>query len=159
MGPQPPDMKVRSAVQSRPLQLSFQPDFGPCNADKDEFSLKGEFSHTENLVTQPKLPRDMQILVGGGVEQVAMRIAAQHADIWNTSVGAQDDLEHKVSVLRGHAERLGRDHSEIRVSQPCLVTMVDDDAKVQPMVERAQKISRGLRSNSAGETALIGTPA
>ena len=98
------------------------------------------------------------ILVGGGGEKVTMRIAAQYADIWNNSAGSQDDLERKVSVLRGHAERLGRDPSEIRVSQQCLVTIVESEDQLGPMVERAQKIFGGHMGNPAGEMALTGTP-
>lgn len=142
----------------RQLEEGLQIFKGMFDPDQDEFSFEGEHFHTENLVTQPKPPRDMPILVGGGGEQVTMRIAAQYADIWNNSAGAQDNLEHKVSVLRGHAERLGRDPSEIRVSQQCLVTIVDDDSKVGPMVERAQKIFGGHMGNPAGEMALTGTP-
>ena len=149
---------VSTRDRLRQLEEGLQIFKGMFDADQDEFSFEGEFFHTENLVTQPKPPRDMPILVGGGGEQVTMRIAAQYADIWNNSAGAQDNLEHKVSVLRGHAERLGRDPSEIRVSQQCLVTIVEDDAKVGPMVERAQKIFGGHMGNPAGEMALTGTP-
>ena len=149
---------VSTRDRLRQLEEGLQIFKGMFDPDQDEFSFEGEFFHTENVVTQPKPPRDMPILVGGGGEQVTMRIAAQYADIWNNSAGAQDNLEHKVSVLRGHAERLGRDPSEIRVSQQCLVTIVDDDAKVGPMVERAQKIFGGHMGNPAGEMALTGTP-
>jgi len=89
---------------------------------------------------------------------VTMRIAAQYADIWNNSAGAQDNLAHKVSVLRGHAERLGRDPEEIRVSQQCLVTLAESEEALGPMVERAQKIFGGHMGNPAGEMALTGTP-
>lgn len=149
---------VSTRDRLRQLEEGLQIFKGMFDAEQDEFSFEGEFFHTENLVTQPKPPRDMPILVGGGGEQVTMRIAAQYADIWNNSAGAQDNLEHKVSVLRGHAERLGRDPSEIRVSQQCLVTIVEDDSKVGPMVERAQKIFGGHMGNPAGEMALTGTP-
>ena len=140
------------------LEEGLQIFKGMFDPEQDEFSFEGEHFHTENLVTQPKPPRDVPILVGGGGEQVTMRIAAQYADIWNNSAGAQDDLEHKVSVLRGHAERLGRDPSEIRVSQQCLVTIVEDEEQLGPMVERAQKIFGGHMGNPAGEMALTGTP-
>ena len=149
---------VSTRDRLRQLEEGLQIFKGMFDAEQDEFSFEGEFFHTENLVTQPKPPRDMPILIGGGGEQVTMRIAAQYADIWNNSAGAQDNLEHKVSVLRGHAERLGRDPSEIRVSQQCLVTIVEDDSKVGPMVERAQKIFGGHMGNPAGEMALTGTP-
>ena len=143
----------------RQLEEGLQIFKGMFDPDQDEFSFEGEFFHTENLVTQPKPPRDVPILVGGGGEKVTMRIAAQYADIWNNSAGAQDDLEHKVSVLHGHAKALGRDPSEIRVSQQCLVTIVENDEKVGPMVERAQKIFGGHMGNPAGDMALTGTPA
>ncbi len=149
---------VSTRDRLRQLEEGLQIFRGMFDPEQDEFSFEGEFFHTENLVTQPKPPRDVPILVGGGGERVTMRIAAQYADIWNNSAGAQDNLEHKVSVLRGHAERLGRDPSEIRVSQQCLVTIVDDDEQVGPMVDRAQKIFGGHMGNPAGDIALTGTP-
>ena len=149
---------VSTRERLRQLEEGLQIFKGMFDTEQNEFSFDGDFFHTENLVTQPKPPRDMPILVGGGGEQVTMRIAAQYADIWNNSAGAQDNLEHKVSVLRGHAQRLGREPSDIRVSQQCLVTIVDDDAKVAPMVERAQKIFGGHMGNPAGDMALTGTP-
>ena len=91
----------------RQLEEGLQIFKGMFDPDQDEFSFEGEFFHTENLVTQPKPPRDVPILVGGGGEKVTMRIAAQYADIWNNSAGSQDDLEHKVSVLHGHANSTG----------------------------------------------------
>ena len=97
---------VSTRDRLRQLEEGLQIFRGMFDPDQDEFSFNGEYFHTENLVTQPKPPRDMPILVGGGGEQVTMRIAAQYADIWNNSAGTQDDLEHKVSVLHGHAERL-----------------------------------------------------
>ena len=126
--------------------------------DQEEVTFDGEFFRTDQLVTEPKPPRVPPILVGGGGEKVTMRIAAQYADIWNNSAGAQDNLAHKVSVLRGHAERLGRDPEEIRVSQQCLVTLAESEEALGPMVERAQKIFGGHMGNPAGEMALTGTP-
>ncbi len=149
---------VSTRDRLRQLEEGLQIFRGMFDPDQDEFSFEGQFFHAENLVTQPKPPRDVPILVGGGGEQVTMRIAAQYADIWNNSAGAQDNLEHKVSVLRGHAERLGRDPAAVRVSQQCLVTIVEDDAQVGPMVERAQKIFGGHMGNPAGDMALTGTP-
>lgn len=149
---------VSTRDRLRQLEEGLQIFKGMFDPDQDEFSFEGEFFHTENLVTQPKPPRDIPILVGGGGEKVTMRIAAQYADVWNNSAGAQDNLEHKVSVLHGHARNVGRDPSEIRVSQQCLVTIVEDDANVGPMVERAQKIFGGHMGNPAGDMALTGTP-
>ena len=142
----------------RQLEEGLQIFKGMWNPDQEFVTFEGDHFRTENLVTQPKPARVPPILVGGGGEKVTMRIAAQYADIWNNSAGSQDDLDRKVSVLRGHAERLGRDPSEIRVSQQCLVTIVESEDQLGPMVERAQKIFGGHMGNPAGEMALTGTP-
>ena len=136
------------------LQI-FQAMWDP---EQAEVSFEGDFFHTQNLVTLPKPPRKPPILVGGGGEKVTMRIAAQYASIWNNSAGSQEELQHKVGVLRGHAERLGRDPAEITVSQQCLVTIAPDEEALEPMVERAQKIFAGHMGNPAGAMALTGTP-
>ena len=142
----------------RQLEEGLQIFKGMWDPDLESVTFEGEHFRTENLVTQPKPVRVPPILVGGGGEKVTMRIAAQYGDIWNNSAGGQDDLERKVSVLRGHAERLGRDPSDIRVSQQCLVTIVEREDQLGPMVERAQKIFGGHMGNPAGEMALTGTP-
>ena len=53
----------------RQLEEGLQIFKGMFDPDQDEFSFEGEFFHTENLVTQPKPPRDVPILVGGGGEK------------------------------------------------------------------------------------------
>ena len=63
----------------------------------------------------PPPTRRLPILIGGGGEQVTLRITAQHADIWHSS-GDVEKLRHKLEVLRGHCERVGRDCSEIELS-------------------------------------------
>lgn len=142
----------------RQLEEGLQIFKGMWDPDLESVTFEGEHFRAENLVTQPKPVRVPPILVGGGGEKVTMRIAAQYGDIWNNSAGGQDDLERKVSVLRGHAERLDRDPAEIRVSQQCLVTIVEREDQLGPMVERAQKIFGGHMGNPAGEMALTGTP-
>ncbi len=64
-------------------------------------------------------PRPVQervpILVGGGGEQVTLRLVAQHADACNL-FGDPAQVRHKLGVLRAHCERAGRDPAEIRVT-------------------------------------------
>ena len=126
--------------------------------DEDEVTFDGEYFRTENVVTLPKPTRRPKILIGGGGEKVTMRIAAQYADIWNNSAGGQDNVGHKVEVLRNHAQDLGRNPDDITVSQQCLVTIAEDEATVGPMIETAQKIFGGHMGNPGGELALSGTP-
>jgi F420-dependent oxidoreductase-like protein len=61
-------------------------------------------------------PKPLQALppiwIGGGGEQVTLRIAAAHADATNWQVGL-DAFVHKSEVLRRHCDRLGRDFDSI----------------------------------------------
>ena len=58
----------------------------------------------------PKGP--MPLLVGGAGEKVALRIVAQHAQLWNT-FGTPDLYARKNAVLTDWCARLGRDPAEI----------------------------------------------
>jgi alkanesulfonate monooxygenase SsuD/methylene tetrahydromethanopterin reductase-like flavin-dependent oxidoreductase (luciferase family) len=45
-----------------------------------------------------------------------LRIAAQHADVWNIVGGSPDEALRLSRVLDGHCEQVGRDPAEIRRS-------------------------------------------
>jgi alkanesulfonate monooxygenase len=62
-------------------------------------------------VPQPLQRPHPPILIGGGGERKTLRLVAQYADACN--LFAAPDLEHKLGVLRGHCDDLGRDYDEI----------------------------------------------
>jgi probable F420-dependent oxidoreductase len=62
----------------------------------------------------PPPVRRIPILIGGAGEQKTLRLVAEHADIWHSFVGPED-LPHKLDVLQGHAEAVGRDVAEIEI--------------------------------------------
>ena len=61
-------------------------------------------------LSQPHPP----ILIGGGGEKKTLRLVAQYADACNlfARMGV-DTLRHKLDVLKGHCEDVGRDYDEI----------------------------------------------
>jgi alkanesulfonate monooxygenase SsuD/methylene tetrahydromethanopterin reductase-like flavin-dependent oxidoreductase (luciferase family) len=70
------------------------------------------------------------ILVGGGGEQVTLRIAARHADMTNWQVGL-DAFERKSALLAGYCDDIGRDPaSVVRTHGPdCLIVEDDDELR------------------------------
>jgi hypothetical protein len=53
-------------------------------------------------------------MIGGGGEQKTLRLVAQYADACNLNGRlSTDELAHKLAVLRGHCERLGRPYEAI----------------------------------------------
>lgn len=63
----------------------------------------------------PAPTRDIPILIGGKGEKKTLRIVAQHADIWHSFV-TPEELKHKLEVLAEHGEAVGRDVSQIELS-------------------------------------------
>jgi probable F420-dependent oxidoreductase len=59
--------------------------------------------------------RKIPVLIGGGGEKKTLRIVAQHADIWH-SFTAPADLPRKLGILAEHGEAVGRDVSQIEIS-------------------------------------------
>lgn len=64
---------------------------------------------------------DLLILVGGEGEKVTLRLAAEHADIWN-GFGPPETFARKNRVLDEWCEKLGRDPKSIERS-----VLLDDD--------------------------------
>lgn len=66
--------------------------------------------NSPNSVHRPHPP----IMIGGGGEQKTLRLVAQYADACNLFARMGDDVvRHKLDVLRGHCERLGRPYDAI----------------------------------------------
>ncbi len=55
---------------------------------------------------------DLPLLIGGGGEDVTLRLVAEHADLWN-GFGPLDRWLHKRDVLDRWCERVGRDPADI----------------------------------------------
>jgi alkanesulfonate monooxygenase SsuD/methylene tetrahydromethanopterin reductase-like flavin-dependent oxidoreductase (luciferase family) len=54
-------------------------------------------------------------MIGGGGEKKTLRLVAQYADACNF-FGTPDVVAHKIDVLRGHCDALGRDIGTIEVT-------------------------------------------
>ena len=67
----------------------------------------GRTLNVPQALSQPHPP----ILIGGSGEKKTLRLVAQYAQICNLFYSP--DLAHKIDVLRGHCEALGRDYDEI----------------------------------------------
>lgn len=76
------------------------------------------------------------ILIGAGGERTALRIVAEHADIWNCPLrGNVEEFRHKSSVLDEHCRAIGRDPNEITRSVQVLVSSEEPSARLaQPPV-------------------------
>ena len=79
--------------------------------DGDATPYDGKHYRLERPLNVPAPVRRVPILVGGGGERRTLRLVAQHADACNFF--EQEDVAHKLDVLRGHCADVGRPYEEI----------------------------------------------
>jgi alkanesulfonate monooxygenase SsuD/methylene tetrahydromethanopterin reductase-like flavin-dependent oxidoreductase (luciferase family) len=107
-------------------------------------------------------PRPLQahlpIMIGGSGEKKTLRTVARHADLWN-AMGTPEELAHKVDVLRGHCEAVGRDISEIEFTLGVKLTIRDSVAEAERVRAAAMAHNRTpLADVEDDETFLDVTP-
>jgi len=73
----------------------------------------------------PAPTRKIPVLIGGGGEKKTLKLVAKHADIWH-SFATGDELVHKLKVLANHCETVGRDITEIELSNELTKKSVED---------------------------------
>ncbi|NJD64004.1 MAG: LLM class flavin-dependent oxidoreductase [Chloroflexi bacterium] len=121
-------------------------------------TYEGKYVQAHNVVCEPKPVRTPPILIGGAGEKVTLKLAAEHAAIWNNMAVHQARLPQKVEVLKQHCATVGRDFKDITISQQCLVTIAPDEASAGPMAESAKKIFGGHMGDPTGPLAIAGSP-
>ena len=81
----------------------------------EHFTYKGKLYDVENVLNKPQpVQKPIPIMVGGGGEKVTLQLAARFADISHFFTGDLMILESKISALRGHCDKVGRDYDSIR---------------------------------------------
>jgi F420-dependent oxidoreductase-like protein len=97
------------------------------------------------------------IWIGGGGEQITLRVVARLADKSNFG-GKPAEWAHKRDVLHGHCKDVGRDQSEIELTWSPEVCVRESDAEVREVAEmrRARGYREPFDSWRAGN--LVGTP-
>jgi F420-dependent oxidoreductase-like protein len=100
-----PPLAQRFEMLEEALQICQQMFAG------DESPYHGRHFRLERPINSPAPLRRPPIMVGGGGERKTLRMVAQYADACN--LFATPDVAHKLDVLRGHCERLGRPYEDI----------------------------------------------
>lgn len=83
--------------------------------ERSIFSGKHYELHDASFNPKPLQQPRPPILVGATGENVALKIVAKHADMWN-SFGTPEVFHHKIAILDEHCRTLGRDPETIEKS-------------------------------------------
>ncbi len=94
------------------------------------------------------------VWIGGGGEQLTLRVVAQHADVSNYA-SSLDEFVRKSEILKGHCAEVGRDFDEIRRTISSEVFIRETEAEV----EAAGSLNLwGEPAEQWRAKALVGTP-
>jgi F420-dependent oxidoreductase-like protein len=104
-----PPLKDRFEMLEETLQICQQ------MWSDDDGPYDGKHYHLAETICQPQPIRRPPILIGGSGEKKTLRMVAQYADVWNAS-STLEELPHKLDVLRGHCDAVGRDFADIRLT-------------------------------------------
>ncbi len=81
-------------------------------------NFDGKYYHLKDARCEPKPVQKPYppFVIGGGGEQLTLRIVAQYASVWNFAGGDVETFRHKNEVLDGHCAAIGRDSHTIERS-------------------------------------------
>jgi len=126
---------------------------------REHADFSGQHFTLTNAVCEPKpLQKPYPpIWIGGMGEQKTLRVVAEHADGWNAFPMPVSQIQHKLDVLRGHCDAVGRDYDAIRKQLVCTAIVRAEPAQVeQELVQFAAE--RQLPPEQARRMAIAGTP-
>jgi F420-dependent oxidoreductase-like protein len=101
-------------------------------------NFTGDYFSLTNARCEPKPVQAPHppICIGGSGEKRTLRSVAKYAQHWNYAGGTVEDFAHKLDVLRGHCDAIGRDASEIMISTHL---RLGTDGDVAAVVKQAEE--------------------
>ncbi len=107
-----------------------------------EANFDGKYYQIHGAINQPKGVQQPHIplLIGGGGEQVTLKLVAKYGDACNIEGFDPEIFRHKFDVLRQHCDTVGRNYDAILRTAHVRVGLADNDAE-------AEEVSRNIRGN------------
>lgn len=155
-----PRVKARQEALDEALQIIIGM-FGP-----RPITFRGKHWSVESAHYQTPTPQQPRppILIAGSGEKVTLRQVAKYADACNFGAGSnvgkvrsQDEVRHKLGVLRNHCNELGRTYGDILRSHFTSWAMVSTTER-GALAKRDRYYPQGLTEEQT-ITRIVGTPA
>ncbi len=93
-------------------------------------NFRGKHYRIQDAYCEPRPFPPIPLLIGGGGEQRTLRLTARYADWWNFNSCSAEVYAHKVSVLKGYCNSMGRDPAEIRLTFSGVVSVAEDPTRI-----------------------------
>jgi F420-dependent oxidoreductase-like protein len=119
--------------------------------------VQGHYYSIDQPINEPKGARKPHpsLWIGGGGEQVTLKLVAQYGDACNIG-GDAETIRHKLRVLRQHCEAVGRDYDQIIRSSNISALVVKPGEDPDQAIERAVK-PMGISIDAVRPVVFVGT--
>lgn len=99
-------------------------------------TLAGKHYQIHDAYCEPPPSPITPLLIGGGGEQRTLGIVARYADWYNFNSCTVEQYARKVSILKQHCEKVGRNPAEIKLTYLGTVSIAEDPAKIERSTEK-----------------------
>ena len=125
---------------------------------EDYPTFTGEYHHIDKPINEPKGVQKPypSLWIGGGGEQITLKLVAQYGNACNVG-GTPDEIRHKMEVLRGHCETVGRNYDEIIRSSNLTIFPLKPGEDPEKATELARR-STGIDYETYARQTVVGTP-
>jgi F420-dependent oxidoreductase-like protein len=103
-------------------------------SDSEE-PYNGQHYHLGRTLNAPQPLRQPYLMIGGGGEKRTLRLVAQYADACN--LFPNQDVAHKLDVLRAHCDTVGRDYDQI---EKTISLTLEPHETVDDLVRKAEQM-------------------
>jgi alkanesulfonate monooxygenase len=111
----------------------------------------GRTLNSPQVINKPHPP----ILIGGSGEKKTLRLVARYAQACNLFPGSNDDLQHKLDVLKQHCENEGRDYDEIEKTVVYNFDVTDGVGAILDDLQRFAKLGISVAHGSVVNVSSI----
>lgn len=104
---------------------------------QERATFHGKYFHVEDAILEPKPVQKPHppIMIGGGGEQLTLRVLAREGNACNI-FGDPEMVKHKFDVLRAHCEKEGRNFDEIERTDLTTFLLARDEGALKVKRER-----------------------
>jgi alkanesulfonate monooxygenase SsuD/methylene tetrahydromethanopterin reductase-like flavin-dependent oxidoreductase (luciferase family) len=123
---------------------------------QDEFEFNGKYYSVDKPINEPKGVRKPHpsLWIGGGGPKVTLKLVARYGDACNV-MGDVATVGHKLDVLKGHCDTVGRSYDDLVKSTQIRVHLIE---KGEDPEKASEAVRQGIPFDEFASGFLIGTP-
>ncbi len=105
--------------------------------DDERAKFEGEYYTVDGAINEPKSAgRKIPLLIGGGGEQVTLKLVAKFGDACNISGIDPEVYRQKFAILKEHCDEVNRPYDEITRTANVTVGYADSDAEADQLTKK-----------------------